>query len=379
MPARRRRCELILANGDLYAHTGKPSAVNRQVESQTGSIQIESLFPNPDNLLRPGRFARVRAVTESLKNALVVPQRAVQEIQGNHQVAVVGPDDTVDIRGVKVGPRYAGLWVITDGVKPGERVVAEGLQKVRDRREGPCEAVRARTQRKAAGVAHAGVASGSRAMSRFFINRPIVAMVIAIIMTMVGVVSMVQLPIALFPNIAPPEIQLAATYVGADALTVEQSVADAHRAADERRRRDDLHVLDERQQRLDARCTSTSTSPPTPNIDQVLSHMRYSQAESQLPQDVRSVRRHHPAESTTSPLALFSVYSPNGTYDSQFLSNYAYININDPMTRVPGVGQVTIFGAGQYAHALLGAARHALQARHHGHRDPRRAATSRTP
>ncbi len=123
--------QLILANGDLYAHTGKPSAVNRQVESQTGSIQIESLFDNPDNLLRPGQFARVRAVTESLKNALVVPERAIQEIQGNHQVAVVGPDDTVDIRGVKVGPRYAGLWVITDGVKPGERVVAEGLQKVR--------------------------------------------------------------------------------------------------------------------------------------------------------------------------------------------------------------------------------------------------------
>jgi membrane fusion protein (multidrug efflux system) len=123
--------QLILANGDLYPHTGKPSAVNRQVESETGAIQIESLFYNPDNLLRPGQFARVRAVTESLKDALVVPQRAVQEVQGNHQVAVVGADDTVDIRAVKVGPRYEGLWVITDGVKPGERVVAEGLQKVR--------------------------------------------------------------------------------------------------------------------------------------------------------------------------------------------------------------------------------------------------------
>jgi membrane fusion protein, multidrug efflux system len=123
--------QLILSNGDLYPRTGKPSAVNRQVQSETGAIQIESLFDNPDNLLRPGQFARIRAVTESLKNALVVPERAIQEVQGNHQVAVVGPDDTVDIRGVKVGPRYEGLWVITDGVKPGERVVAEGLQKVR--------------------------------------------------------------------------------------------------------------------------------------------------------------------------------------------------------------------------------------------------------
>ena len=123
--------ELVLANGSVYPRTGKPSAVNRQVESQTGAIQIEALFDNPDNLLRPGQFARVHAVTESLKGALVVPQRAVQEVQGNYQIAVVGPEDKVEIRTVKVGPRYEESWVITDGLKPGERVVAEGLQKVR--------------------------------------------------------------------------------------------------------------------------------------------------------------------------------------------------------------------------------------------------------
>ncbi len=124
--------ELILANGDVYPRQGKPSAVNRQVETQTGAIQVESLFDNPDNLLRPGQFARIRAVTETLTGALVVPQRAVQEVQGSYQLAVVKPDDTVQIRGVKVGPRYEALWVITDGVKAGERVIVEGLQKVRD-------------------------------------------------------------------------------------------------------------------------------------------------------------------------------------------------------------------------------------------------------
>ena len=123
--------ELVLANGTLYPHKGKASAVNRQVQVETGAIQIEALFDNPDNLLRPGEFARVRAVTENLKGALVVPQRAVEEVQGNYQIAVVGPDDTVEIRTVKVGPRYEESWVITDGLKPGERVVAEGLQKVR--------------------------------------------------------------------------------------------------------------------------------------------------------------------------------------------------------------------------------------------------------
>ena len=123
--------ELVLANGSVYPRTAKPSAVNRQVQSETGSIQIEALFDNPDNLLRPGQFARVHAVTESLKGALVVPQRAVQEVQGNYQIAVVGPEDKVEIRTVKVGPRYEESWVITDGLKPGERVVAEGVQKVR--------------------------------------------------------------------------------------------------------------------------------------------------------------------------------------------------------------------------------------------------------
>ena len=123
--------ELVLANGSVYPRTGKPSAVNRQVQSETGSIQIEALFDNPDNLLRPGQFARVHAVTESLKGALVVPQRAVQEVQGNYQIAVVGPEDKVEIRTVKVGPRYEESWVITDGLKLGERVVAEGVQKVR--------------------------------------------------------------------------------------------------------------------------------------------------------------------------------------------------------------------------------------------------------
>ncbi len=123
--------QLILADGTLYPRQGKPSAVNRQVELETGAIRIEALFPNPDNLLRPGGFARIRAVTETRKGALVVPQRAVQEVQGSYQVAVVGSDNTVEIRPVKVGPRQETLWVIDEGLKPGERVVVEGLQKVK--------------------------------------------------------------------------------------------------------------------------------------------------------------------------------------------------------------------------------------------------------
>ena len=124
--------ELILANGSTYPHPGRFYVANRQVDQQTGTILVQGLFPNPDRILRPGLYAKVRAPTETIPAALLVPQRAVQEIQGVYRVAVVGPDDKVSIRTVTVGPQVDGLWIITDGLKPGERVVTEGLQKVKD-------------------------------------------------------------------------------------------------------------------------------------------------------------------------------------------------------------------------------------------------------
>ena len=130
-PDKRPPLQLVLADGSVYEHPGKVTAVNREVAVQTGSLQVQAVFPNPDNKLRPGGYAKIRAVTDLRQNAAVVPQRAVQEVQGNHQVAVVGKDDTVEIRTVKVGPKSGGEWVIEQGVQPGERVVTEGLQKVR--------------------------------------------------------------------------------------------------------------------------------------------------------------------------------------------------------------------------------------------------------
>ncbi|MFH0344593.1 MAG: efflux RND transporter permease subunit [Chromatiales bacterium] len=187
-------------------------------------------------------------------------------------------------------------------------------------------------------------------MSAFFIRRPIVAIVIAILMTLVGAVSLVQLPIAQFPHIAPPSIQLMATYVGADALTVEQAVATPIEqqisGVD-----DSIYFYSVNSNAGTSRIYVNFDVGTDPSIDQVLTEMRYSQAESQLPPDVRNYGVTI-LKATTSPLALFSLYSPKGTFDSEFLANYAYININDPMTRVPGIGQVAIFGAGQYAMRL---------------------------
>ena len=185
-------------------------------------------------------------------------------------------------------------------------------------------------------------------MSKFFINRPIVAMVIAIVTVIVGAVTIIGLPIAQFPNIAPPEIQILATYVGADAETLEQAVATPIEQQ--------MSGVDNMNYMYSLNATGNSQTTlivnfdvkTDPNNDLILAQSRETQAASQLPTDVTNygitVRK-----SVTAPLMLISVNSPHGTYDAKFLANYAYINLVDPITRSPGIGQVQVFGAGQYA------------------------------
>jgi len=129
--ARKMPLELILADGHVYPYKGEFALADRQVDVKTGTIRVGALFKNPGNILRPGQFARVRALITVKTGALLVPQRAVTELQGTYQVAVVGPDNKVDIRPVKAAERVDLLWVIDEGLKPGERVVVEGIQKVR--------------------------------------------------------------------------------------------------------------------------------------------------------------------------------------------------------------------------------------------------------
>jgi len=124
--------QLILTDGSTYPSPGRFYVVNRQVDQQTATIQVQAVFPNPDGILRPGLYAKVRAPTVTTRGALLVPQRAVQETQGVYQVAIVGSDDKVALRTVKVGEQVDGLWIIAEGLKPGERVVTQGLQKVKD-------------------------------------------------------------------------------------------------------------------------------------------------------------------------------------------------------------------------------------------------------
>ncbi len=124
--------ELILGDGSVYKYPGHYYRVNRQIDIQTGTIEVQGLFPNPEAILRPGQYAKVRAAADIRHNALLVPQRAVQETQGQYQVAVVGSDNTVTLKNVTPGDRVGSLWIINDGLSAGERVVTEGLQNVKD-------------------------------------------------------------------------------------------------------------------------------------------------------------------------------------------------------------------------------------------------------
>jgi len=123
--------ELLLADGSVYPEKGSLDFADRQIDPSTGTLRLQATFPNPDGILRPGQYARVRIIIDVRQGALLVPQRAVQELQGQQMVSVVGPDGTVESRTLQMGPRLGTLWLVEKGLKPGEKVVLAGAQKVR--------------------------------------------------------------------------------------------------------------------------------------------------------------------------------------------------------------------------------------------------------
>jgi len=187
-------------------------------------------------------------------------------------------------------------------------------------------------------------------MSKFFINRPIVAIVISLLTVIIGVITIVSLPVSQFPEIAPPEVQIVANYVGADAQTVEQSVATP--IEQQMSGVDNMNYMySVNASSGEMRLIGDFDVKTSPNTDLILTQMRETQAASQLPVDVTNLGV-TVQKTQTAPLMVLTLYSPNSTYNATFLSNYAYINLNDQLTRVPGIGNVQVFGAGQYAMRL---------------------------
>src|ERR1041385_8127652 len=188
-------------------------------------------------------------------------------------------------------------------------------------------------------------------MSNFFINRPIVAMVISILFVIVGAVTIAGLPVALFPQIAPPEVQVSAIYTGADALTIEQSVAtpieQQMSGVDNMNYMYSLNATAKGEMRM----IVDFDVKTDPNTDLILSQLRSTLAASQLPAEVNNYGV-TVQKTLTAPLMLISLNSPDDSLDAKFLANYAYINLNDQLTRVPGIGSIQVFGAGQYAMRL---------------------------
>jgi hydrophobic/amphiphilic exporter-1 (mainly G- bacteria), HAE1 family len=187
-------------------------------------------------------------------------------------------------------------------------------------------------------------------MAKFFINHPVMSMVISIVMVIAGTVAMLSLPTALFPEIADPQIQVVATYPGADAITLDQSVATP--IEQQMSGVDNMeYMYSTNANNGQSKLTVDFDIKTDPNTDLILTQMRQSQAASQLPSQV-TAQGVTVQKSTAAPLMLFDLYSPDGRYDASFLANYAYINLLSPLTRSYGIASVTIFGAGQYAMRL---------------------------
>jgi hydrophobic/amphiphilic exporter-1 (mainly G- bacteria), HAE1 family len=305
--------QLILSDGTVYPQIGRIYTPDREIGPTTGALRLEARFPNPDGTLRPGEFVRVQVKFDVNHGALLVPQRAVSELQGAYQVNVVDADNKVHIQPVRVGERSGSLWIIEQGLAPGQRVVVEGLQRIRDG-----VTVTTTNYVPAASLS----AEGSQS-------------------------HLVALPIAQFPKVVPPEIFIQADYVGADAQTIEQAVATP--IEQQMSGVDNMNYMYSVNANNGLMRLFVNFDLATdPNIDQVLTQLRYAQAQSQLPADVQNYGV-TVQKSLSAPFMILSLNSPKGSRGAEFLANYAYINLSDPLSRVVGVSSVTVFGAGQYA------------------------------
>ena len=331
--------ELVLADGSVFPEKGKAVLVDREVDPRTGTMTVRGFFPNPAHILRPGQYAKVRAALETRVGALLVPQRAVMELQGGYHVGVVGADGKVELRSVTPGTQIDGMWVIEQGVKPGESVIVTG------------PAVRA------GGHAGEGETGGARSA-----RRPGSAL---------GHVPLLHRPAdrrdrhldpdgragpggrrrpadRAVPAVIPPQIEMQATYTGADALTVEQSVATP---IEQQMNGVDKMLYMQSINANDGTMTLSVTFDVGTDIDidQVQRAEPRGAGGAQPAHRGQRVRPHLPLRRSACRCSCSRSTRRTAPTTRTSSATTSLINVNDELSRVPGIGQVMNFGAADYA------------------------------
>ena len=321
---------------------GTINFVDNQYDRSSGTIRVRASFPNPNLFITPGQFGRVRVPMSQLHPTMLVPDAAVVTDQSVKMLFTVDADGTVMPKPVDLGPvTDDGLRIIRSGITPDDEVIISGLLRARPGgkvtpEEGKIEAQDLNSARRQ-----------SMNISHFFIDRPIFAAVISIIITIIGAVAYLSLPVAQYPEIAPPSISVSASYPGASAEIVAKTVATP--LEQEINGVDDMLYMTS-QSTSDGSMSLTVTFKLGTNLDtaQVLVQNRVSTALPRLPDEVRSIGV---TVTKQSPDLMMVIHlsSPDGSRDLLYISNYATLHVKDVLSRVDGVGNVTIFGARDYS------------------------------
>ena len=322
--------------------------VDNQYDRSSGTIRVRAAFSNPDLFITPGQFGRVRVPMSQDRPTMLVPDAAVVTDQSVKLLFVVAPDGTVVPKPVDLGPvTDDNLRVIRSGITADDSVIISGLLRARPGQKVTPEQGKIEARRSPLAWRRAAGRCAEMNISHFFIDRPIFAAVISIIITLIGAVAYFSLPVAQYPDIAPPSISVTASYPGASAEIVAKTVATP--LEQEVNGVDNMLYMTS-QSTSDGSMSLAVTFKLGTNLDtaQVLVQNRVSTALPRLPEEVRSIGV---TVTKQSPDLMMVIHlsSPDGTRDLLYISNYATLHVKDVLARIDGVGNVTIFGARDYS------------------------------
>lgn len=324
---------LILEDGTTYSEKGRLELTEVAVDESTGSVTLRAIFPNPQQQLLPGMFVRARVDEGVMEDAILAPQQGVtRDAKGNATALVVNKDNKVEQRTLETGETYGDKWLVLNGLHNGDRLIVEGSAKVTSGRPSRLLKFRLMEQRLM--------------FSRFFVRRPVFAWVIAILIMLAGILAIRTLPVAQYPDVAPPTIKISATYTGASAETLENSVT---------------QVIEQQLTGLDNLLYFSSTSSSDgsvsinvtfeqgtdPDTAQVQVQNKIQQAESRLPSEVQQTGV-TVEKSQSNFLLIAAVYDTTDKASSSDIADWLVSNVQDPLARVEGVGSLQVFGA-EYA------------------------------